>query len=160
GRLRKVADGRYEASGLAPGAYELIGRAPHLTIAIESTMLDEHGGEVKLTFAPAREITVQVADGATSAPVEWATVTVLGASPQAPVHRRRTGKDGTATISNVPTTSDGESMKIRIDHPAYATVTADVTADTGPLLVRLRPGGTVVGHVLDGGAVPDRVYMI
>lgn len=151
-------DDSLRITGLTPGKYQLIGRCEGFAVATLNVEVEPAGGEVTLVFSPARSLRVTVV-GADDLPLEHARVSILASQQLAPtLAESRTGADGTALLEHLPA-SHG-SLGLRVEHPAHGSHHELVSGAVDEFLVHLRPGGTLLGTLLENGGPPVKQHLV
>ncbi len=152
-RVAQIAADHLQVSGLSPGRFRLIGRAPGFAPAFATVELDAEKHETTLEFTPAHELTVRVVTQETNEPIEYAEVSA-GADERmsAPYSVRRTDVNGEARFPELPE----QTIRLRAFHPAFAAEMrkVDVAAlaqGAARVDFQLKPGAALHGYVHQGG---------
>ncbi len=156
-RLERNDDGTFVVRDLGARKYNVLARADGFAFARAEADLTAGPARAQLVLSPERTLDVRVMDGTTGEPLEWVNVSAHRGDEWIrddffPLVSRRSDEDGMATL---PGLRDG-TYSIRAEHPDFspAATPAELPMD-GPVELELRPGGTIVGRVHQGGRPPD-----
>lgn len=169
GTFTEVEPGRYVNAKLGAGTYEVAARQAGFAPGfLEASCLAETN-EVTLIMPAGRRLAVTVVEAGSKAPVTEAQVNVLRASGAGftKLAGKRTGADGLVNVGPLPTFAAPaqqsfmpEQTFLQVQHPRYGEHATVLAPETTELVVELQAGGTLVGKVHWGGAVPTRLYMV
>lgn len=169
GTFTEVEPGRYVNSRLGAGTYEVSARAQGYAPGFVEARCNGETHEVALTMPAGRRLDVTVVEAGTKAPIPAARVSVLRASGAGltKLAAKMTGEDGLVVLGPLPDMPAQagenfmpESTLISVLHPRFGDHSVELEATATELVVELQPGGTLVGKVHWGGAVPTRLYML
>lgn len=159
-KLEHLDDGRVRIRSLGSNKYSVAVRADDFAVGTVEADVSAGPSEVTVVLKPARRIDVTVTSSAKRTPIAQATVAILPGrfndSAFLALASARTGKDGRAALRQAPA---GEVM-IRVTHPKYAAHIARLAETETSASVALIEGGTLIGHVHEGGKPIDQPRMI
>jgi uncharacterized GH25 family protein len=144
---------------VVPGAYDVVADAPGFARAHTPVRLGEEKAEVTLALARGAKVSGKVVDDQ-GAPVAGARVVYSGASDWSTQGDERkdgvvTAKDGRFELAALP----AGSWRFVARHPDHAPgtsalITLDGVTPRDGVEIRLAPGATVRGHVVDTSGAP------
>lgn len=159
-KIEHLEDGRVRIRSLGSNTYSVAVRADDFAVGTVDADVTAGPAEVTIALKPARRIDVTVTSAAKQTPVAQAHVAILPGrfndSAFLALAATRTGKDGRATLRQAPA---GEVM-IRVTHPKYAAHIAHLAESESNVTVALVEGGTLIGHVHEGGKPIDQPRMV
>ncbi|MBL8766896.1 MAG: carboxypeptidase regulatory-like domain-containing protein [Planctomycetes bacterium] len=159
-KLEHLDDGRVRIRSLGSEHYAVAVRADGFAVGTVDADVSAGPAEVTITLKPARRIDVTVLSSAKQTPIAQANVAVLPGrfndTGFLALAATRTGKDGKASLRQAP---PGEVM-VRVTHPKYAAYIARLAETESSTTVALVEGGTLIGHVHEGGKPIDQPRMV
>jgi hypothetical protein len=159
-KLEHLDDGRVRIRALGSERYCVAARADGFTVGTVDADVSGGPAEVSIPLKPARRIDVAVVSAAKQTPIAQASVALLpprfNDAAFLALAASRTGKDGRAALRQAPA---GEVM-IRVTHPKYAAQIARLAETESSTTVAMIEGGTVLGHVHQGGRPIDQPRMV
>jgi protocatechuate 3,4-dioxygenase beta subunit len=156
-------EGQYVLEDLAPGIWELAAFADGYTS--ERTQVDlDTTAVAEITLRRGSTLAVRVVGALDGAPVEHALVEAWGEEGRreldlfdGPTTAGRTDAGGLARLRDLP---EGD-VRLQVSHPAWAVIEENTELPrTEEVLVTMPVGGSVVGHVTDGGGPPPEPLFI
>lgn len=160
-RLSYRDDGAAVVTGLDPGKYSVLAKAPGFAVEKAEADLNEGPAVVELSLVRELSAQVTVVEQGTKQPVQWALVGAFDPTAEremrrVPLVNRRTAADGGVDL---PGLKPGR-YTIAVFHPGYASAEVELEVPGKPLVIELEGGGTLRGVVRSGNSPPDQPRFI
>lgn len=155
----RLSPGRFRFDALLAGAYRLAIRSDRFGAHQRTVVVTTEGTSVTVDLSEPRPVPIRVVEEGSGSPVAFARVTLFGHLRDPAIDVQRTGPDGRVVLGpeNHP---QQRELKVRVEHPAYATLYAKVTQTEEETWVALGAGGAVRGAITDRGNPPAGPLMV